>query len=85
MKLTILVPDELHHRARTVAALRQETLADVVRQALRDYVEQETDEVEDAAFARQMLARIAAGEPTLSHDEFWREIREAEARGELPD
>jgi predicted transcriptional regulator len=84
-KLTILVPDELHYKARTVAALRKETLSEIVRQALQNYVDQETDEVEDTAFARQMLARLAAGEPTLSHDEVWREIAEAEARGELPD
>ena len=85
IKLTVLVPDNLHRKARTVAALRNEKLSDVVRKALQIYVEQQTDDLEDDVFARQMLARLAEGEPTIGHSEFWQQIEEAEGRGELPD
>lgn len=40
VKLTINVPDELRRRARAIAALRGETVSDVVRAALENYVEE---------------------------------------------
>jgi len=40
VKLTINLPDELRRRARAVAALRGETVSDVVRAALEEYVKE---------------------------------------------
>lgn len=35
-------------------------------------------------FANDVLARIAEGAPTYSHEEVWAEIEQREAAGELP-
>lgn len=37
-KLTVLVPDDLHRRARAVAALKGDNISNVVREALAEYV-----------------------------------------------
>jgi predicted transcriptional regulator len=86
VKLTVSVPDELRRRAHAVAALRGETLSEVIREALADYV---TDAIEDARDARELDAlerKIDAGEALLyEHDAVWAEIEAAERSGELPD
>ena len=95
--LIVKVPEMLQWRAKAIAHLRGETIADVVRDALVDYVatgeedakavlagERDSD-AEDTYFVQTVLARIAEGAPTYSHDEVWREIERLEAAGELPD
>jgi predicted transcriptional regulator len=86
VKLTVSVPDELRRRAHAVAALRGETLSEVIREALTDYV---TDAIEDARDARELDAleqKLDAGEaPLYEHDAVWAEIEAAERSGELPD
>lgn len=42
IKLTVLVSDELKRRAKAAAALRGETLSDVIRAALTQYVAETT-------------------------------------------
>ena len=86
VKLTVSVPEELRRRAHAVAALRGETLSEVIREALTDYV---TDAIEDARDARELDAlerKLDAGEaPLYEHDAVWAEIEAAERSGELPD
>lgn len=40
VKLTILVPEELRRKAKAAAALRGVTIADIVRSALEDFVQE---------------------------------------------
>jgi predicted DNA-binding protein len=87
-KLTINVPDELHRRARATAALRGQTITEVLRGALEKYVSLDDEDMDaaDAAFVEQVMKKIRSGEvKTVPHDEFWAEIEAAEKRGELPD
>ena len=95
--LVVKVPETLQRRAKAIAHLRGETVADVVRSVLVEYVArgEENDKTalagendstaEDAYFAQAVLARIAEGAPTYSHDEVWEEIKRLEAAGDLPD
>ena len=68
------------------------TVSDVVREALAEYVaagEQEAakladeadSEAEDARFAQAVLARIAEGAPTYSHEEVWDDARRVTVQG----
>ncbi len=83
-KLTVVVPDDLHRRARAVAALRGENISNVVREALQDYVIDALQDADDARMAKEIRARINQGDQrTYSHDEIWAEIADLEARGEL--
>lgn len=83
-KLTVLVPDELHRRARAVAALKGDNISNVVREALAEYVTEALQDAEDARAAREILMRVESGEEkTYSHDEIWAEIADLEKKGEL--
>ena len=83
-KLTVIVPDDLHRRARAVAALRGDNISSVVREALQDYVIDALQDAEDARTAKEIHARIDQGdERTYSHEEIWAEIADLEVRGEL--
>ncbi|MBK7202102.1 hypothetical protein [Candidatus Amarolinea dominans] len=73
VNLVVKVPEALRKRARAVAALRGETIAVVVRTALADYVARAESEPDDMRFANDVLARIAEGAPTYSHEEVWTE------------
>jgi predicted DNA-binding protein len=85
VKLTVTVPDELRRRARAAAALRGETLSDVVRTSLEQYIEHVLEDADDARLAQEIRARIDSGETrTYSHQDIWSEIEDLEARGALP-
>jgi predicted DNA-binding protein len=85
-KLTIKLPDELRRRARAVAALRGETVSDVVRAALEQYVAEALEENEDVRAVQQIEQRIAEGKERIySHEDVWAEIEALEAKGGLPD
>ena len=85
-KLTITLPDELRRQAKAVASLRGETISDVVRAALEEYIGQALDEADDVRAIRDIEARIAEGkERVYSHEDVWAEIEALEARGALPD
>lgn len=78
-KLTVLVPDELHRRARAVAALKGDNISNVVREALAEYVTEalratgegaaassivNSEEI-DAEYARQVSDFIQRYRPAL--------------------
>ncbi|MCC7354725.1 MAG: ribbon-helix-helix protein, CopG family [Anaerolineae bacterium] len=73
-KLTIKLPEDLRRRAKAVAALRGESVSDVVRAALAEYIEEALEEAEDVRAVKEVEAKIAAGEPTYDHEDVWREI-----------
>lgn len=85
VNLVVKVPEVLRRRARAMAVLRGETISDVVRTALADYITRAESASDDVLFADRVLARIAEGTPTYSHEEVWAEIEQREAAGELPD
>jgi hypothetical protein len=85
VNLVVRVPRTLRKRARAVAVLRGETISDVVRTALADYVSRSESEPDDVRFVDEVLARIAEGAPTYSHQEVWDEVDRREAAGGLPD
>jgi predicted DNA-binding protein len=81
----IRIPEDLRNRAKAVAALRGETLSDVLRRRLQQYVSEAEENAADVRYAHDVLSRIAAGAPTYSHEEVWAEIEELEAQDALPD
>lgn len=86
MKLTINLPEQLRRKVKAVAALRGETVSDVVRAALELYVTDAFEENEEARAVQSIEARIAAGQERIySHTEVWAEIEVLEAQGALPD
>lgn len=85
VNLVVRVPATLRKRARAVAVLRGETISDVVRTALADYISRSESEPDDVRFVDEVLARIAEGAPTYSHQEVWDEVDRREAAGELRD
>ncbi len=86
VKLTIKIPKGLRKQAKAVAALRGETVSDVVRLALENYVIEALEETNDVRAVRDIEARIAAGqEQAYSHEEVWAEIEALESQGALPD
>jgi predicted transcriptional regulator len=84
VNLVVKVPLALRRQARAAAVMRGETISDVVRQALAEYVARVEEEDDDAAYARRVLARVEAGAPTFDHDEVWAELEALEVAGELP-
>ena len=85
-KLTINLPDLLRRRAKAVAALRGETVSDVIREALEAYVSEAFEEAEDIRAVDEIEARLAAGtESVFGHAEVWRELEALEANRGLPD
>ncbi len=84
-KLTLTIPDDLKRRAKSVAALRNESISDVVRQALEEYIAEALEEADDVRAVDDIEARLARGEVRIySSDDVWAEIDALEARGELP-
>lgn len=77
------VPLALRGQARVAAAMRGETISDVVRKALAEYVAR-VEEEDDIQFADAVLQRIADGAPTYDMEEVWDELHCREAAGELP-
>ncbi|MDP2935678.1 MAG: hypothetical protein Q8O86_04220 [Dehalococcoidia bacterium] len=60
-KLTILVPEELRRRAKSLAAVRNEHVSDIVRRALEEYVDEVMEEADDIRAIDEIEARIASG------------------------
>ncbi len=65
-KLTIKLPEELRRRTKAVAALRGETVSDVIREALLNYISEAMEEAEDVRAIREIESRIAYGTETVS-------------------
>ncbi len=83
--LHVTVSDKIHQAARSIAEQRRETLSDVVRRALTEYIEEAGELADDARRAEEIEARIASGEERVfTHDEVWAELDALEARGALP-
>ncbi|OIO94171.1 MAG: hypothetical protein AUK03_07085 [Anaerolineae bacterium CG2_30_64_16] len=83
--LMVKLPIPLRTQAQAVAKLRGETVSEVVRQALRDYVQESLEDARDLREVMALDARIDAGqEPVFSHEDVWAEIELLEARGDLP-
>ena len=74
VNLVVRVPETLRKRARAVAVLRGETISDVVRTALADYISRSESEPDDVRFVDEVLARIAEGAPMYSPQEVWDEV-----------
>jgi len=70
-KLTIMIPEDLRRRAKSVAALRGEHVTDIIVKALEEYIEEALEEAEDVRVAIEVEGRIARGESKL-HD--WEEV-----------
>ncbi len=70
-KLTIAIPDDLRRRAKSIAALRDESISDVIARALEEYVEKAIEEAEDLRLVHEVEARIGRGESTW-HD--WEDV-----------
>ncbi|MBI4317726.1 MAG: hypothetical protein HY675_04485 [Chloroflexi bacterium] len=70
-KLTILIPDDLRRRAKSVATLRGEHFTDVIIKALEECVAEALEEAEDLRVALEVEERLARGESKL-HD--WKEV-----------
>jgi predicted DNA-binding protein len=86
VKLTIKIPEDLRRQAKAVAALRGETVSDIVRTALEKYIVEALEETDDTRVVREIEARLAAGEERVySHEEVWAEIEALESQGALPD
>jgi predicted DNA-binding protein len=78
-KITVKLPETLRRRAKAVAALRGETVSDVVRDALEAYIAEAMEEAEDVRAVDEIESRLAAGtERVLDHADVWREIAERE-------
>ena len=84
VNLVVKVPAALREQARAAAVMRGETISEVVRHALAQYIEQAEKE-DDLRYADAVLKRIAEGAPMVSHQDVWAEIDQLEAAGELPD
>ncbi len=85
-KLTINLPEELRRQAKAIAALRGETVSEVIRSALEEYITEAFDEAEDVRAIQMIERRIVEGKERLySHDEVWAEIDNLGAQGALPD
>jgi len=83
--LVVKIPLPLRSQAQAVAKLRGETVSDVVRLALRAYVQEALEDARDLREVMALEARIDAGkDPVFSHADVWAEIEALEARGAIP-
>ncbi len=83
VNLVVKVPLALRRQAKAAAVIRGETVSDVVRQALAEYVAR-VEEEDDIQFVDAVLQRIAEGAPTYDMEEVWEELDRLEAAGDLP-
>jgi len=75
VQLVVKVPEKLRKQARAVAALRNETISDVVRAALAAYVAEALEQEQDGAAASAILAQVASGdEPVYDWEEVKAEL-----------
>jgi len=85
VSLLVRIPAPLRQQAQTVAKLRGETVSEVVRSALRNYIRETLDDERDNRTLDALVERIEAGiEPMHDHADVWAEIEALEAHGELP-
>ena len=78
-KITVKLPEPLRRRAKAVAALRGETMSDVVRLALESYIVEALEEAEDVRALDEVEARLAAGtERVFEHADVWQQVDAAE-------
>jgi antitoxin component of RelBE/YafQ-DinJ toxin-antitoxin module len=85
VSLMVKLPGPLRKQAQAVAKLRGETVSDVVRLALKEYVAEALEDARDNKELDVLEARIDAGlEPLREHDDVWARIAELEAQGALP-
>jgi len=83
-KITVKLPEPLRRRAKAVAALRGETVSDVVRDALEAYIAEAMEEAEDVRSVDEVETRLAAGtESVYGHADVWREIAEHEGEDDV--
>ena len=73
-RLTIKLPDALRRRTKAIAALRGESVSDVVRKALAEYVAEAMEEAEDIKAVDEIETRIATGEVKMRD---WKEVEAA--------
>jgi Arc/MetJ-type ribon-helix-helix transcriptional regulator len=75
VNLVVKLPAPLRKQAQAVAKLRGETVSDVVRAALREYVQEALEDARDLRELTALEARVEAGlEPLYDHDAVWAEI-----------
>ena len=75
VSLIVKVPEALRRQAQAVAKLRGETVSEVVRIALREYIQEAIDDARDLRELQALEARIDSGlEPLYDHDDVWAEI-----------
>jgi predicted DNA-binding protein len=85
-RLTIKLPDDLRRRAKAIATLRGESISDIVRTALEEYLTESIEDAEDVRAVVLIEKRIAEGqERVYSHEEVWTELETLESQGALPD
>jgi predicted DNA-binding protein len=85
-RLTIKLPDDLQKRAKAIATLRGESISDIVRAALEEYLTESIEDAEDVRVVELIEKRIAEGrERVYSHEEVWAELEALESQGALPD
>lgn len=85
VNLVVKLPPPLRTQAQAVAKLRGETVSDVVRLALKDYIAEALEDARDNRELDALEARIAAGqEQVFSHADVWAEIEALEAQGAIP-
>jgi predicted DNA-binding protein len=84
-RLTIKLSEDLRQRAKAVAALRGETVSELVREALEQIIAEVLEEADDVRAVREIEARLVSGqERVYSHDEVWGELEMLESQGALP-
>ena len=85
VSVMVKMPISLRRQAQAVARLRGETVSEVVRAALREYVQEALEDARDNRELDALEARIDAGlEPLRDHEDVWAEIERLEAQGALP-
>ena len=75
VSLIVKVPEALRRQAQAVAKLRGETVSEVVRAALRDYIQEALEDARGSRELKPVDASTYAGvEPLRDHDKVWAEI-----------
>ena len=85
VSLMVKMPAPLRQQAQAVAKLRGETVSEVVRVALRAYIQEALDDARDNRELDALVRRVDAGSaPLFDHTDVWAEIEALEAQGVLP-
>jgi len=78
-KITVKLPDSLRRRAKSVAALRGETVSDIVRDALEAYIAEAMESAENDHTVGEVEGPPADAAPAYGHREVLREMAVREA------